>query len=497
MNRRPEGGYQPQAIDYGNGLVAVQTPDGQWTVREVSSGGSAPAYSSSREAYDRAEAFDREQLALQREQEQNRQRETLLGYGVRLLEAEKVLRQKREEMLTGLVGVSPLRAAAAQSGVVPRGQEPADALRSELRSLNAAPLPSLSASAPLPQLQQQVESLKQFPSALPTGGAYGGAGMGGGGVIEMSRGEDGSYGMAGGAGAMEGGGGMMGGGGGMHQMPDGSMMPDAEMRGAMSGQAPQAGVQMGTQKRAYLVGEGATQVEPGTEVVVVDSLTGTTEVVPLGGGAAEGGTFNTSIGTALAPVWDSLGFTTPPSYRTTPATLSAPEGRGLIPRGFTGGNLAGIQRLGVQPRLVRDASTGQVYYKNPAGALQAVSPRNFKMFGFNAADVINLSPAEIRTLGPLSRAGGGLTSVPIIEPGVAGRRFPQMTVPIIEPSTGYALPAPRTIASMIRNQPGPVKSALVEALTLSGLYTPESIEDELRFFTPSGTGTRAGAAIFG
>ena len=242
---------------------------------------------------------------------------------------------------------------------------------------------------------------------------------------------------------------------------------------------------MGTRKQAYLVGEGATQVEPGTEVAILDPMTGTTEVIPLGGGAAIGATFgdfkfdpSTVSEQALSPMWDELGFTSAPKV-TRPMAL------------------ADYNRLGVQPRLVRNPITGATYFRDLEGTLRHIpDPDAFQRYGFNWGDVANLNPDDFQRMGigsPLMEAP------PMIEPGVSRRRFPVSATPNYiregpEGLRGLAIPAPRTMAALLPRVSAQTRDVILSALGLVG-YSAGDISEELAYFTPRGSQERPRSAL--
>ena len=455
-------------------------------------GGSAPAYSSTRQAELDAQAFAREQAATQFRQQKELDR--IRAENERLMQARSDLKAlalagselyaQTQNILGETLGVDPVRGAIRGSGSVTRGTTPMQGFRAGIaqtgqqaqgvtqQATGALGQPAANATA-TEGLVGQLQG--QLPTLPGTVGPF--TGLAGGGMIEMSQGEDGGYGMA-------------PAGGGMHQMPDGSMMPDAEMQGGLMGQA---NVQAGTRKQAYLLGEGATQVEPGTEVGIVDPMAGTMEVIPLGGGAAEGGTFGfdpSTVRQSLAPVYDYLGFKEAPMYTAAPS-LSARTAPSLLEQG----------RLGVQPELVRTPRGGVL--RREGNIYRPVTADAFRANRWNWADVAQLSAQDAARIQQPGMLGAPLTGrVPDIEPGISGRRFPLSATPqyITEGPAGLkglAIPAVRTIAALLRpgsNLSSQTRDVLMSALRLVG-YTPQEIEEERQFFTPSGTAQASGAAL--
>ena len=248
---------------------------------------------------------------------------------------------------------------------------------------------------------------------------------------------------------------------------------------------------MGTRKQAYLVGEGATPVEPGTEVAIVDSMMGTTEIIPLGGGAQEGATFGGfdfqpgTVQQALAPVYDYLGFKDVPRYE---------SGFGAAP------SLRDMSRLGVSPELVRTPAGGVL--RREGNIYRPVTSDAFAANEWNWGDVAQLSEADAARIHQPGMLGESISGrLPAIEPGVSRRRFPASPGPLSiregpEGLKGLAAFMPRTIAALWPTLSNSTRSIIQSVLGMEN-FTSEDIEDELRFFTPRGTGTVSGAAMFG
>jgi len=215
-------------------------------------------------------------------------------------------------------------------------------------------------------------------------------------------------------------------------------------------------------------------------------MMGTTEIIPLGGGAQEGATFGgfdydpATVQQSLGQVYESLGFSATP---------------------FMGG--AGLSReqygrLGVRPQLVRSPTDATVFYVDPAGRRRPLTFDEFQQAKFNFGDVAFLTPESLASIplgGAQPRAGG------TIEPGVSGRRFPASPGPLSiregpEGLKGLAAFMPRTIAALWPTLSNSTRSIIQSVLGMEN-FTSEDIEDELRFFTPRGTGTVSGAAMLG
>src|SRR3990170_3752058 len=379
-NPPPPGGYEPQVIDYGNGLVAVQTPDGRWTLREVGGGGGgAPAYSSTRQAQMEAQTF---QAA---EEEKTRafqlQRDTAAAEEARL-DRENTARmnrlrdlndliqqamgnqQRAREMKFGLRG-DEFALAGTYSGTAMRGTTPTQAFGNELQQFAGAPLPQLGPNAQMPQIEQGIQQV-QAMGPPPTGGGFG------------------------------------------------------------------------------MAGEGALN---GDEEVVTRLNDGTVLVTPLKGGAQYGATFPTtptaeSSYAALSPLYSSLGFSNIPKF-----TDLGAEGYAV------GGGLNTLNRLGYRPNLVRDPASGQIFYRTPQNTLRRFEDMNaFNAGGFNLGDVVNLSPDEIRSIGPweAGNEAGFITAntrLPDVAPGQGA--FGPAGTPFVTPFR-QVLPNPYNVAGQIR-----------------------------------------------
>src|SRR3990167_5388785 len=237
-----------------------------------------------------------------------------------------------------------------------RGVTPAQALGNELQNFATQPLPQVAPNAGLPQINQGIQQLQQMQ--VPQGGGFGMA-------------EGGSMGPQG---------------------------PDFSPPGS-----------------SVIVGEGALN---GDEEVVTRLNDGTVLVTPLKGGAATGATLPTpesSFG-ALSPLYSNLGFSDIPTFK------SYGEGGGFsINPTMTQQGMRGpieiLNRLGIQPSLVKQAGDTKIYRRDPlTGQLQHIAnPDVFARSGFNWNDVMTLQPndfARYGTIGapltaPLPQVSGG------------------------------------------------------------------------------------------
>jgi len=172
------------------------------------------------------------------------------------------------------------------------------------------------------------------------------------------------------------------------------------------------------------------------------------------------------------------------------------------PQRFGGGLIGGpgtAFNLGYRPRLIRNIETGAIGYVDAQGRQMGIgSMADFNRFGFQQSDVMNIAPGEGSLFGP---PGGLLRERPQIEQSV--RRYPTRATPLITPpeAGSIALPDPRMLAGIWRFLDPSTRNVLISAYGVAGLGTPEQalreIEESTRFFTPTGTQTRAGSARFG
>ena len=211
------------------------------------------------------------------------------------------------------------------------------------------------------------------------------------------------------------------------------------LQGMAMGGSLQMGVapSFGTGKSAVLVGDGA--INGDEEVLLYDHMTGRAEVVPLSGGAQAGATFNPATLKTIAPyLYKDFGFTGVPSV-----TRSSPGYIESLGGSASGGLLNYAQQMGINPSLVRDASTGQIYSRQ-GGFLRAITQPSE---GLRNQDVFNLTPAEIARLGPVGAPGTTLES--LINPSEMGTAsaFGPVSVPFVQ--SGALLPAPYRIAGTL------------------------------------------------
>ena len=329
-----------------------------------SGGGSAPAYSSTRQAAQEAMAFEREQTAASQkfQMEQSALDRTAQERINRLRDLNDLIQQamgnqqSAREMKFGLRNDSFALAGAFGAGL--QGTTPVQAFSNQLGNYANAPLPQQTANMQLPQIEQ---AIKQVPGAVPMGGGFG--------IPPIPQ------------------------SGGMAQ--GGSMTP--------------SGPDFSPPGYSVIVGEGALN---GDEEVVTMLKDGSVLVTPLKGGAATGATLPTASSSfgALSPMFGPLGFTSIPTYK------SYGEGGGysINPAQTTVGQRGPIDimnRLGYQPSLVKQAGTTAIYYRDPTtGTLRHIAnPNVFNQSGFSWNDVQILQPQDFARLGAI---GPQLTSAP-------------------------------------------------------------------------------------
>jgi hypothetical protein len=403
------------------------------------------------------------EMELERIRAENEMKRQRIGEAGALARTAAEVQQRARQWLAETVGVDPIRGAVGEAGGVLRGgPTPSEAFRGDLFRTASAPIPTVSETASIPEIEQTIQAL-QGQQQLPVAPALGFAR---GGTIETNRGEDGVF------------------------------RPIA----------PGVSAAMGTTKRAVLTGE--RNFDGDEEVVVLDTANpGRTEVIPLVSAAQTGGTYDVNtLKQALAPVYGSLG-----GFRDVPGTVrNDPRGYYQIWGGASGlGGLETARRLGYQPRLVADTRSGLGYWVDPSGAVRSipyVPGRDiFKESGFRPQDVLFLDPNEIVQLGP---QGAPLTEPPSLIEGPA-RPFSPRAMPLITPpeAGGLVLPDLPQLAGIWRFLGPQTQQDLASAYGVAGLGAGLSgnpianalaqIERSVRAFTPHGTATRAAAGVLG
>ena len=238
-------------------------------------------------------------------------------------------------------------------------------------------------------------------------------------------------------------------------------------------------------------GEAVRVGELGEEIVVNEGG-GRVKVIPIAENAAYGGTYNfdeESIGQVLGPMYSHLGFGGTPSLRY--------RGRGglMMRRGEPGGMLANLQRLGIQPRLIRSTSERQlgtdpnqgIFWIDPQGIRHQMTQQQALKYGFDLEDITYMKPGEIGRF----ELGEAQTRAPsLVEPY---EPYAPQAVPLRLPAElgGYALPDPRTIANLFRTFDPANREILIDALGLSEMGRGQ-IQSLFRAFTPAGTAGRVG-----
>ncbi len=365
---------------------------------------SAPAFRSTAAGLQAEQAFQAEQDRINREftVEQDRLNREAIAEQNRLAE-EAALKRGRLSTLTDLiqsfVGAQsqardtlanlqpdPFRFAAVAGGIAPFGVTPQQGFQQQLQQFASAPAPTADPNASLPSIESAIQGLTgaNVPLSPQVFGATP-PGLAAGGTV-----------------------------------------------------APSA------QPQSFLVGE------KGPEVMTVTAQG--VQVTPLAGGMQEGGaigfpfqpiqfdkeTLLPALGTS--GIFDAAGFSQFPTVKTTTGGVrTAPGGLGPLALG----------NLGIQPSLVRDVSNKQIFFIDQQGVRHAIqSPADFTKFGFNAADVLELTPQTIQSIAPERGAMLGPDfQVPI--PTTQPSPFTRFSAPIIEPTTGTLLPAPFQVASQM------------------------------------------------
>lgn len=407
LSIQPIGGGVGMLVDADG--VPVVGDDGMPILRNVDtpSGGAGrapPAFSSTQAAQAQAEAFAREQAAILAEAnlasgQASREFQTEQN---RLAE-EAALKRGRLSTLTDLiqsfVGAQsqardtlanlqpdPFRFAAVAGGIAPFGTTPQQGFQQQLQDFAGAPVPTADPNASLPSIESAIQGLTGANVPLP---------------------------------------------------PEvfGATQPGLASGGTV---APSA------QPQSFLVGE------KGPEVMTV--TTQGVQVTPLVGGMQEGGvlgfpfepiefnkeTLLPALGTS--GIFDAAGFSQFPTAKFgTGGVRTAPGGLGPL----------ALSNLGTRPSLVRDVSNKQIFFIDQQGVRHAIqSPADFTKFGFNAADVLELTPQTIQSIAPERGAMLGPDfQVPI--PTTQPSAFTKFSAPIIEPTTGTVLPAPFAVAEQM------------------------------------------------
>ena len=186
---------------------------------------------------------------------------------------------------------------------------------------------------------------------------------------------------------------------------------------------------------SVIVGEGALN---GDEEVVTRLNDGTVLVTPLKGGAATGATLPTtptatSSYPAISGLYESFGLQNFPRFART---------REQIGYNVRNAGLGTLANMGYQPSLV--SSGGRIYWKDPAGGLRPFEGRMFSRAGFNQRDILNVSPEQLATLGPI---GPAYRTQPEISQRPA---FGPAGVPLLTPF-GQVLPNPFFIGAELRD----------------------------------------------
>ena len=307
--------------------------------------------------------------------------------------------QSATETLAGL-GPRPFRFAAAAAGMPVLGTTPQAGFEEALGGFISRPVPGVDPNAPIGAIEGAIGGLTGQRAPL----APGVLGLADGGVIEMTRGDDGSY----------------------------SALP--------------IGVE------ARLVGEGrhGEGIAAGTAEVMLKTPT-MTAIIPLKRGLQAGGVqFDPqTVLQSLLPLYQRLGITNIP--------VNQPGG--THPFGTRGLDAATIQNLGYNPSFVqlRNPAAGEpfrYFIRSPDGGFREIGER----FLGNAGMPPISSAFNLRSIDELAKLGTVGTALKNTEIPDFMNQFlnpqnltdrPQLSAPLIDPVTGALLPAPYRIAPQI------------------------------------------------
>ncbi len=409
------------------------------------------SFEQQRQLAEESREFAAKESALARE---NQQRLSLLSQGTRLASDAASLKQQATSLLAQTIGDKPLVAAALLQGrLPPTSGTPSQVFRSELEQTQQLQTPQLDFfGQPIPELEA---GLGQFRHEVETGLPTPGFGLGHGGTIDMERGGDGVFGA-----------------------------------------------------KAVLVGDDPSGRGREAPEVLDFSSPGRIRVIPLRGSMAHGGEINlqtldpNTIGQTFAPLFQELGFASTP--RLSPDTSTgltiqeaAPGGLGAIGQLFrpVENTLASLQGLGIQPSLVRNSATGEIFFRSPDGTLRPVAG-GFDQFGIDEQNVVNVDPASL---------AGAPIGAPIRGPADLQGAQPQGISPLGGalpaarglPSElgGFLAPNPGMIANLFRRLPRTTQFLVEDAIEMAFGFSPEQQADLRRFATPVGTGRLGGATL--
>lgn len=465
---------------------------------QPAAGTRAPAFSSTQAAQTQAEAFaagesakDREEAGrLQQLRLENARRleaisslRTLAGQAAQIRQRFRTdllgLEQASQVILAQTLGQDPIRGAILEQGGVQRGTTPSQAFRANVSTVGqqaGTQAGELATSLPTPDFGADIEGLeaqiKQFTEALnpgdlptlPTAPIFGLEH--GGEVVKAGKDEP-------------------------------PVRPFTSRPDPMT--AFRFAEQMGLTPLITGEREGGPELvlaAKGTQVIPLDDREEALLVGRVQG--AQEGFFEefdfSTIEQALSPVFENLGFGATPITQSNqqPGTFNF----GTEESPLTG-NLDVLNRLGVQPRLIRFGTDPTVFFRDPSGTLRRFSGlAQFQEGDFNFSDVVNVSPDRRDSF----TFGDALTEPPpLIEPGVSERRFPLRSRPLtvdFPEGPDIRLPAARQLASIFRTLGADTRAVILSAFGVAG-QGRESFLEELSFFTPKGRATTAGAAAFG
>ncbi len=433
-----------------------------FTAGQAGGGTGGLSFEQQRQLAEESREFAAKESALARE---NQQRLSLLSQGTRLASDAASLKQQATSLLAQTIGDKPLVAAALLQGrLPPTSGTPSQVFRSELEQTQQLQTPQLDFfGQPIPDLEA---GLGQFQHEVETGLPTRGFGLGHGGTIDMERGGDGVFGA-----------------------------------------------------KAVLVGDDPSGRGREAPEVLDFSSPGRIRVIPLRGSMAHGGEISllteeglprfdpNTLGQTFAPLFQELGFASTPRLSPDTSTgltvqQAAPGNLGAagLLFGDVPNTLQSLQGLGIQPSLVRNSATGEVFFRTPEGTLRPLLG-GFERFGLGAGgideqNVVNVDPASL---------AGAPIGAPIRGPADLQGAQPQGISPLggALPAVrglgadlgGFLAPNPSTIANLFRRLPRTTQLLVEDAIEMAFGFSPEQQADLRSFATPRGTGRLGGATL--
>lgn len=394
---------------------------------------------------ERQQGFTADQNELSRE---NQQRISLMNNASQIAIGIANLQQQAKTLIAEREGTNPFRAALLAQGRSTGQSDPFRTFTRELQGAASTQIPQFDPNAPIEALRAQVTAGQNtLQAGLPQP------------ATPLSAAEGGTFNMKQGA----------------------------------------AGV---------LVGEAGPLGEARPEVVR-ELPGGGFEVIPLTASAAHGGAFQApsrDVDTdtlnairSISPIFRSLGFDSVPLSRPGPREDRTARidlfslGEGQNRAGPLTNTLSTLNRLGVQPSLVRDAGSGRVFQLDNGVLKPFVSREQFLGGGFDFPSVVNVDTASLQGLEGFNTGfGRGQTAADLagqrqdLVPETLGRGPQPLTQPLIDPLTGVVLPDPGLIASMFRFL-DPTTQFLIRSIYQGAGSSTTDFERRRLFATPGGS----------